>query len=147
MLRFTSLVPNPAPPAGDTTDGPALSRERARRKNAADWTRPQPTQVAGERRSELEHPAPDGLIGDFEPTLGQELLDISVAQCEPEIEPDGVSDDVGWNLVACVGDRLHPPILPAPVHDSRDKAHPRLPSRPRTKPRDTKRSASRRPER
>ena len=26
------------------------------------WSRPQPTQVAGERRSELEHAPPDGLI-------------------------------------------------------------------------------------
>jgi hypothetical protein len=46
--------------------------------------------------------------------LGQEFLHVPVAQCEPEIEPDGVPDDVGWKLMACVGDGLHAPILPPP---------------------------------
>jgi len=64
-------------------------------------------QPAGELQAELPHPAPDRLIGDVEAALGQKLLDITVAQCEPKIEPYRLADDLGRVPVTRVGDRLH----------------------------------------
>jgi hypothetical protein len=52
---------------------------------------------------------PDRLVRDVEPTLGQEFLDISIAEREPQIAPDGVPDDLGWVLVSSIGDGLHSP--------------------------------------
>jgi hypothetical protein len=40
------------------------------------------------QRSELQYPAPDGLVGDVEPSLGKEILDVSVAEREPQVDPD-----------------------------------------------------------
>jgi hypothetical protein len=68
---------------------------------------PQPAQVAGESRPELEHPSSVRLVGDVEPALGEEFLDVAVAQREPEIEPDGVPDHLGREAVAVVGDGPH----------------------------------------
>jgi hypothetical protein len=33
----------------------------------------------GEQRPELQHPSPDCLIGDIQPALGQQILDIAKA--------------------------------------------------------------------
>jgi hypothetical protein len=43
----------------------------------------------------MVHPAPDGLIGNEDPTLGQKIFDIAEAQREPKIEPDRLLDDFG----------------------------------------------------
>jgi hypothetical protein len=75
------------------------------------WLGTKPTEVAGESWPELQNPAPDCFIGDVEPALGQELLHVAVAQSEPEIEPDRVPDDLGWELMTGVGDGLHAPTL------------------------------------
>ena len=42
--------------------------------------------------------------------LSQKILDIPIAQREPEVEPDSMSDDVRWKSVAGVGDGLHDPV-------------------------------------
>ena len=52
-------------------------------------------QPSRDRRTEFQHPAPHRFVGDVEPALGQQFLDIAVAQGEPEIEPDRVLDDLG----------------------------------------------------
>jgi hypothetical protein len=39
--------------------------------------------------------AAHGLIGDNDPTLGQQILDISEAQGEPDIKPDRLLDNLG----------------------------------------------------
>ena len=36
--------------------------------------------------TELEHPSPDRLVGDVQAALGQEFLDVSVAEREAQIE-------------------------------------------------------------
>src|SRR5258707_1862055 len=41
---------------------------------------------------ELQNPAPHRLIGNLQASLGQELLNVAVAQCESEIEPNCVLD-------------------------------------------------------
>jgi hypothetical protein len=59
----------------------------------------QPASVPG-----AERPAPlaDGLVGDGDSALRQEILDVSEAQTEPVIQPDGMADDLGWEPVAAV---------------------------------------------
>jgi hypothetical protein len=45
-----------------------------------------------DRRPEIVHPAPDGLVADLEAALGQEFFDVPVAQREPQIQPNGLLD-------------------------------------------------------
>jgi hypothetical protein len=53
--------------------------------------------------SEGENPAPDSLVGYSESTLGQELLNIAVAEGEAQVEPDRTLNDVVREAVAKVG--------------------------------------------
>src|SRR5215207_9218167 len=78
----------------------------------AGWLWPSATQVAGEHGAQLQDPAPDGFVGGLDAPLRQKLLDIAVAQREPEIEPGGMPDDLGRELVAGIGDGLHRAALP-----------------------------------
>jgi hypothetical protein len=75
-------------------------------------------------RTELEHPPPDCLLRDVEPTLGQEFLNIPITERKPQVEPDGVPNDPGWKLETAVQDGLHPLLycsLAEPISCSRDK--------------------------
>jgi hypothetical protein len=63
-------------------------------------------QVPGNHRTEFEYPSADRLIADYEATLGQEVLNIAVAQGEPEIEPDSVPNDIRWKSMARIGNCL-----------------------------------------
>jgi hypothetical protein len=76
------------------------------------WVRPQLAEIAGESKAELENPSPDCLIGDKEPPFRQQIFHIPVAQGEPEIKPDGMPDDLGWKVVASIGDALRLSTLP-----------------------------------
>ena len=73
-------------PAGDPDDHfvemPAITRSRTA-----------PSQSPGDRRSEFEHPTANALVGNVEPALGKQLLNIAIAQAEPEVQPDGMLDD------------------------------------------------------
>ena len=69
-------------------------------------------QVPGHHRTEFEHPAADRLFADNEATLRQEVLNIAVAQSEPEIKPDGMADDVRRKSVPSIANGLHGPPLP-----------------------------------
>ena len=42
-------------------------------------SRTAPPQTPSDRRSEFEHPTANALVGDVEPTLGKQLLDIAIA--------------------------------------------------------------------
>ena len=57
-------------------------------------------QPAGDLRAEGQHPAPDALVRDGDAAFGQELLDITEAEREPEIHPHGALDDVARIAVA-----------------------------------------------
>ncbi len=61
---------------------------------------PQLPQVPRNRRAELADPASDRLVRDIQPPLRQQLFNVPVAQREPEIEPHGMLDDGGRELVA-----------------------------------------------
>jgi hypothetical protein len=41
--------------------------------------------------------------------LGEQILNISVTEIEPVVEPNGVADDIGRKLVAFIG--VHPEII------------------------------------
>ncbi|WP_442865012.1 IS5 family transposase [Bosea sp. NBC_00550] len=71
--------------------------------------RPQPAQVAGIAAAKFEDPSPDRLVRNVEAALRQQLLDIAIAQGEPQIEPHGVPDDLGRELLTGAGNRLHAP--------------------------------------
>jgi hypothetical protein len=76
-------------------------------------TRPRatPAQPSGDRRAEFQHPTPHRFIGEVEPALGEQLLDVSVAQGEAEIEPDRVLDDLAGKAMAVIAERWHAATL------------------------------------
>ncbi len=53
------------------------------------------TEVLGNNRPEFEKPPTDRLIADRQSALSQEILDILVAQGEPEVEPEPIRGDQG----------------------------------------------------
>src|SRR5258707_1969197 len=110
-----------------------------------------PPQIASDHRSEFEHPTANALVGDVEPTLGKQLLDIAIAQSEAQVEPNRVLNHGRRKTVPAIGDRKHPRSL-RPVGDysqviltmppaglSRPASSPKIPTRqgptPRRRPR------------
>ena len=63
-----------------------------------------PPQIASDHRSEFEHPTANALVGDVEPTLGKQLLDIAIAQGKTKVQPDGVLDDGRWEAMPAIED-------------------------------------------
>ena len=61
-----------------------------------------PLQPASVLSAELPAPLPDCLVGHGDAALRQEVLDVSEAQAEAVVEPDGMGDDLGWKAVATV---------------------------------------------
>ncbi len=47
-------------------------------------------------------PEADCLVGDDDPSFGQQILDVSKAECEPVGQPKGVTDDFGGESMALV---------------------------------------------
>jgi len=64
--------------------------------------RTMPLQPPRDHRSELEHPAPYRFVGNVEPTLGEEVLNVSIAQREAQVEPHSMLDDNWRKAVAAV---------------------------------------------
>src|SRR5580704_11178411 len=79
---------------------------------AITWSRTAPPQSPSDRWSEFEHPAASALVGDVEPTLGKQFLNIAIAQGETKVQPDGVLDDDRWKAMPAIGDRNHDRTLP-----------------------------------
>jgi len=52
--------------------------------------------------AKFDAPKTNGLITDSDPPLGQEILDITSAQVEPMVEPNGVLNDLGRKSVTSV---------------------------------------------
>lgn len=66
-------------------------------------------QSTGVFSSKLDAPESDGLMTDCDTAFSEEIFDIPVAEVEAVVEPDGVTDDVGWESVALVC--IHCPIV------------------------------------
>ena len=84
------------------------------------WPKATLTQPSGDHRPELQHPTPHRVIGEVEPALGEQILHVSVAQGEAEIEPNRVLDDLGREPMAAVAERadILPPLTPPRFRDN-----------------------------
>ena len=71
-------------------------------------------------RPELDGPATHGLVADADPALRQQLLDITKAQGETEVEPDRMTDHIGWKTLTLEGKSRHWGLLPPKAGRSRD---------------------------
>jgi hypothetical protein len=71
-------------------------------------------QAAGVNCTEFYRPESDGLSTDRDSSLGQEIFNITVAEVESIIEPDGVGNDIGRKAVRFIC--AHVPILPISPH-------------------------------
>src|SRR5271155_646685 len=98
--------------------------------------RPAAAQPSRDHRSEFQHPTPDGFIGDVEPPLGEEFLDVPIAQREAQVEPDRVLDNYRRKAVAAVGDFSHRASVPSaslPDYPVKLTKPSTAPSRPRVR--------------
>jgi len=57
-------------------------------------------------RAELEAPKPDRFVGNCDAALREEILNISKAQTETVVQPDGVVDDFGRKSISAVARRV-----------------------------------------
>jgi hypothetical protein len=79
---------------------------------------PQPSlstlELLGVLGSKLLTPLPDGLIGDDDASLRQELLDVPETQAESVVKPHCVTNDLRGESVSVVAASIviHPPSLP-----------------------------------
>ena len=60
--------------------------------------------------SEFDTPEANSLVADCDTAFWQEILDISVTEIEPVVEPDSVGNDIGWESVVM---RWTPIVEPA----------------------------------
>jgi hypothetical protein len=60
------------------------------------------TSLIGIVLAEFPAPLPDRLVGDDDSSGEQQLFDITVAEAETEVEPDAVTDDLGWKSMVLV---------------------------------------------
>ena len=73
---------------------PAIEPPVPRDANDGGRGRSGSTEVLGNNRPEFEKPPTDQLIANRQSALSQEILDIPVAQGEPEVKSDSVLDDI-----------------------------------------------------
>ena len=59
-------------------------------------------QAPSKRGIESATPQSDRLLGHGEAALGEKVFDIPEAEGEPIIKPHGVTDDLGWEVVASI---------------------------------------------
>ncbi len=69
-----------------------------------------PPQSAGVLGSKLPALGSNGFVGYGDATLSEQVLDISKAQSEAMVQPDGMADDLAWKAVAPIH-RVHRSIV------------------------------------
>jgi len=74
-----------------------------------------PPQLSCDPGPEFQNPAPHRFIGNLQAALGQEILNVAVAQCEPEVQPNCVLDNRGREAVPAIGELIHAESLPHQV--------------------------------
>jgi hypothetical protein len=67
---------------------------------ARGWTRASMRKSSCEQRPKLQDPSSHRLVGDIQPALSQHIFNVAIAEREPDIEPHGVPDDLGRELMA-----------------------------------------------
>ena len=63
--------------------------------------------MRGDHRPEVVEPAAHGFLRDRDPALREQILDVTKAECEPEIEPNRLIDDLGREPISGVADFPH----------------------------------------
>src|ERR1700722_19274277 len=99
-------------------------------------------QMRGDHRPEVVHPAAHGLVRDRDPALRKQILDVTKAEREPEIEPNRLINDLWRGPISSVADFPHSLGYSGYIHPTscrrRDKAmagaQRRLPWRLRRRP-------------
>jgi len=66
-------------------------------------------QTPGVFRPKLDAPEADGFVTDCDAAFSEQIFNISVTQVEAIVNPDSLTDDVGWESVVFV--RIHPEII------------------------------------
>src|SRR5208337_3973375 len=56
----------------------------------------------------MVHPTPNGLVGHRHSALRQQILDVTQAEGEPEVEPCCLVNDLGRETIPGVADLVHP---------------------------------------
>src|ERR1700689_3468057 len=83
-------------------------------------------QIRGDHRPEVVHPAAHGLVRDRDPALRKQILNVTKAEREPEIEPNRLMYDLWREPISAVADFPHTLGYSAYVHPTshrrRDKA-------------------------
>ncbi len=59
-------------------------------------------QTASIDYSKFDAPQPDGFAADGDASLSEQIFDVSVAEIEVIAEPDGVTDNIGWESVTFI---------------------------------------------
>jgi hypothetical protein len=67
-------------------------------------------QPAGVNRTKLDAPEADRFAADSDPSLSEQILDVSVTQIEAMVQPHGIADDFGRESVTLIS--IHHRILP-----------------------------------
>ena len=76
------------------------------------------------RWAELGAPLADRLVADDDAALGEEILKVAEAEVQAEVQPNGVSNHLGWEAMATIGRRgdrgstAHRASLPAAQLDN-----------------------------
>lgn len=89
--RGPEMVQRAVDTDGNLIEVPGVARPRA-----------PPPELLGEAAAELGAPAPDALVRGRDAPFGQDQLDVSQAQAEHVVEPNGVADDLGREAVPAV---------------------------------------------
>src|SRR5271157_1162473 len=66
-------------------------------------------QVGRDHRSEMVHPTPNRLVRHRDSAFRQQILDVTQAESEPEVEPNCFLNDLGRETIPTVADFLHAP--------------------------------------
>ena len=69
--------------------------------DVAEWPLLLP-QIASIGRTELQTPISNCLVRNDDASLSKQLFDISKAQREPMLQPDGMADDFCWKTMAAI---------------------------------------------
>ena len=74
---------------------------------AARRRRPPASEIGGDQRAKLDHPAANGLPAGLDSALGQQFLNVTNTEREPKIQPHPVADHVRREAMPFERDRIH----------------------------------------
>src|SRR6266446_6473287 len=104
LAFMVDRAPEIHPPSGDPDhhliEVPAIARP---------WTTL--AKASRDHRSEFQYPTADALVGEVEPSLRKQLLDVAIAQGKAQVEPNRMLNHGGRETVPTIGDRKHPRSL------------------------------------